>query len=159
MLVSHWLGAGVAWAGVRLFQGKSREKREDAESHPPSQAHLTEVVGGAALTMIHVCGYMVFFCVVSALVAHAFSLPAWAHAFLSSVLEMAGGCMQIQALGLPTHQAAPLLCAAASFGGMSIFMQNAAFLRPVGVRSEGQFLAKVLHGLAAYCICRLFYLS
>lgn len=159
MLLSHWLGAGIAWACVRLPQGRLNNKKNDTGTHPPPQTHLAEVMRGAALAMIYICGYMVLFGVVSSLVTHAFSLPTWAHAFLSSVLEMAGGCIQIQALGLPSHQTAPLLCAAVSFGGLSIFMQNAAFLRPSGVPMGKQLWVKIIHGAAAYGICRLLYLS
>ena len=48
-----------------------------------------------------------------------------------------------------TEQEIELLCAACSFGGLSLLMQNAAFWQESGVRIGQLFLLRLLHGLLA----------
>ena len=72
---------------------------------------------------------------------------------------MAGGCARIEALGLPERLRASCQAAAVSFGGLSIFLQNALYLRPAGVRLPRQLAARVVHALAAFCACWALYRS
>lgn len=159
MLLAHWLGALVAWAFVRLLTHRHKEEplptgRKTVEA---VRLGLPEAVRDAALAMLSVCGCMAVFSVLSALLDRLLPLPGALSTFLACVLEMAGGCAKIQALGLPEAIAAPLLCATVSFGGLSVFMQNAAFLKPAGVNLCTQFLARVVHALAAGAACFLFF--
>lgn len=157
MLAAHWLGAVIPFAFVCFVTrgGDERSTREaaDAAAHPD----FSEITRGAVLAMLTVCGYMALFMTLTALLARAFPLPVALQTLLSCLLEMAGGCARILSLGLPAERAAPLLCAAVSFGGLSIFMQNALFLRPAGVNMRLQFAARVLHAGAAYGLCTLAY--
>ncbi|MDR0928270.1 MAG: hypothetical protein LBM74_00970, partial [Oscillospiraceae bacterium] len=132
MLAAHWLGAVCAYGAVRLLQARTVPEAP-VSTMPLPRTGLTESIRDAALAMINVCGCMALFSVVSALLVKLLPLPPAGYALLSAILEMASGCARVQGLGLPVAITAPLLCATVSFGGLSVFMQNAAFLKPAGV--------------------------
>ncbi|MDR0929549.1 MAG: hypothetical protein LBM74_07545 [Oscillospiraceae bacterium] len=160
MLAAHWLGAVCAYGAVRLLQARTAMEAPipvAAMAAPLPRAGLTESIRDAALAMINVCGCMALFSVVSALLVKLLPLPPSGYALLSAILEMASGCARVQGLGLPVAMTAPLLCATVSFGGLSVFMQNAVFLKPAGVNLRVQFAARCLHALAAGGICALLY--
>lgn len=181
MLLAHWLGALVPWLCIRIMQGRVMKGERHsssakiiqsavANSHSVTStghnttstkniANMPQAIADAVMAMLSVCGCMVIFSVLSALTFRVLPLSARMSAFLMCVLEMAGGCAGILSLGLQHTQTVPLLCAAVSFGGFSIFLQNAIFLKKTGINLRVQFLARVLHACAAYGICTLLYLS
>ena len=152
MLAAHWIGALAAYGFAACFP-----VRAAADSPPAAfgsvSASLPEILADSALAMLPVCGCMVFFSVVTALVEALFPLPPALGAALAAFLEMAGGCARIFALALPSRLTRALLCAAVSFGGLSVFMQNAAYLRRAGADLRIQFAAKVVHAVVAFGVC------
>lgn len=155
MLVSHWLGALAAWGFVRLWGGRTALAETLSVPQPAARLTLIEAVRDAALAMLSVCGFMVLFSVLGALAAHLMPLSPPLRALLSCVLEMAGGCASVASLSLPAAERAALQCAAVSFGGLSVFMQNALFLRSAGVNLRTQLCARIVHAAAAYGLMRL----
>lgn len=153
MLVAHWAGAVLSYIAIAaLFPVGT--KKTDAPGNPLPPVSLAESIRDGAQAMLFICGCMAFFAVLIALYDRL--LPGGTLA--ACALEMATGCLRLGALGLPEAQTTPLLCAAASFGGLSVFVQNAAFLRPAGVRLVWQLGARLVHAGAAYAVCRLIYL-
>lgn len=152
MLAAHWLGALAAYGFAACFPPRADGA---ALSASPEPASLPEIIADSALAMLPVCGCMVFFSVVTALAEALFPLPQALGAALAAFLEMAGGCARISELALPTRLTRALLCAAVSFGGLSVFMQNAAYLRRAGVDLRVQFAAKAVHAVAAFGVCWL----
>ncbi len=159
MLAAHWLGAVAAWAFVQLMPSGAEVPAPSPTATPKARLGLTDAIRDASLAMITVCGCMALFAVLAALLGRLLPLTPSLSALLSCVLEMASGCASIRALNLPSQMAAPLCCAAISFGGLSIFLQNAVFLRPIGVNLRTQLAARLVHAAAAYGICTLLYLS
>lgn len=160
MLLAHWLGALAPWICIRILQGRStQDEPQTCTESIKNRIIIPQAIADAAIAMLSVCGCMVMFSVLSALFLCAIPMATWISTLLMCVLEMAGGCASILSLGLQEAQTAPLLCAAVSFGGLSIFMQNATFFKKTGVSLRTQFLARILHACAAYGLCRLFYLS
>jgi len=168
MLLAHWLGAFVAWgfasvcvpARDRVVKGAGGHggPSSDPGGAKTGRATLAGAIREAALAMITVCGCMALFSVLTALLSKLLPLPPTLSALLAALLEMAAGCGRIQALGLPAETAAALLCAAVSFGGLSVFMQNAVFLKPLGIDLRALFAARAVHaaasGLLCYCLYR-----
>lgn len=152
MLAAHWLGALAACAFACLFPASPRK---EARAISASEAPLGEIIADSALSMLSVCGCMVFFSVVAALAETLWPMRPAARALLAAVLEMAGGCARIRSLGLPDGATNALLCAAASFGGLSVFWQNARYLREAGVDLRVQFASKLLHAATAYGLYRI----
>lgn len=155
MLMAHWLGALIAYFCIRLLV--RRQHTPAAEHTAQTAPSFSEIVRDSTLSVLTICGYMALFMALSALLCRAIPLPDALRTLLSCVLEMAGGCASIHALDLPQRAAMPLLCATVSFGGLSIFMQNAMFLRPAGVSMRLQLLSRLIHAGAAYGLCVLSY--
>ena len=160
MLLAHWLGAFVAWAFVSLLpSGKGGRTVPTGTVTPALRISLPEIIRDASLSMITVCGCMALFSVLTALLSQLLPLSPGLSAALGATLEMATGCVRIQSLRLPVHWTAALSCAAVSFGGLSIFIQNAIFLRPTGINLRTQLAARIVHGLVAFLLCLFFYRS
>ena len=88
----------------------------------------------------------------------SFLLPGWAAdhpevpALLWALLEIGGGAHAL--LDVSPTPDLPLLCALCSFGGLSIWMQNLLFLGK-SIRPGKLLLLRLLHGAAAYGVCRM----
>ena len=135
---------------------RAAEARENApQSRMSRRPAFADIVRDATLASLAICGYMALFMALSALLARVLPLTRALRALLLCTLEMAGGCAALLSLGLPASRATPLLCAAVSFGGLSIFMQNALFLKPAGVNMRVQLIARAVHAAAAYGLCAL----
>ena len=152
MVAAHWLGALAACGFATLL---APHAKQTAPSVPAEQATLSEIIADSALAMLSVCGCMVFFSVLLALAESFVPFSPAVRAALAAFLEMAGGCARIRALGLPDETAKALLCATVSFGGLSVFWQNARYLREADVDLRLQFASKLVHAAAAYGAYRL----
>ncbi len=155
MLAAHWLGALAAYGFVRLLQKKEIPMETNSAPTSGARSTLPEAIRDASLAMVTVCGCMALFSALSALTAQVLPLSGLPSALLLSVLEMAGGCAKIQGLGLSPAITGPLLCAAVSFGGLSVFLQNAVFLKGAGINLRIQLAARIVHAGAAYALCAL----
>lgn len=168
MLTAHWLGA-LAAAG--LIHGLSRRfsSMEKAETVRPEQrtagrvsllAALPDSLRQAGTALLSVCGAMMLFSILAAFFRQglSFLLPGWAAnhpevpALLWALLEIGGGAHAL--LDVSPTPDLPLLCALCSFGGLSIWMQNLLFLGK-SIRPGKLLLLRLLHGAAAYGVCRM----
>ena len=160
--VNGWLGgqgalilfchvAAALPAGLCLPAEKAAAPAAPAVPSPlPLSAALRE--SASALLLIALCMMLGGAAARMAACALPFLPPAGAAA-LQCALEVTGGVRAIVALGLP--RPAPWVCAACSFGGLSLLMQNAALWREAGV-GIGQLLGlRLLHALAAFALCGL----
>jgi hypothetical protein len=160
-MLANIVAGGVCYLSVRIM----RQKDERTEIAPivkgreaPSVDSFFEIIRNSATSMLAVCGAMIIFGVLTSGLLSIMSLPDYVAATIASVLEMAGGCAKIATLPLATPPRAALMCAAATFGGMSIFVQNAAYLQTARVNMKVQFAAKILAGIMAFGLTMMFYL-
>ena len=168
LLTAHWLGA-LAAAG--LIHGLSRRfsPTEKAETVRPEErtagrasllAALPDSLRQAGTALLSVCGAMMLFSILAAFFRQgiSFLLPGWAAdhpeipALLWALLEIGGGAHAL--LDVSPTPDLPLLCALCSFGGLSIWMQNLLFLGK-SIRPGKLLLLRLLHGAAAYGVCRM----
>ena len=168
LLTAHWLGA-LAAAG--LIHGLSRRfsPTEKAETVCPEErtagrasllAALPDSLRQAGTALLSVCGAMMLFSILAAFFRQglSFLLPGWAAdhpevpALLWALLEIGGGAHAL--LDVSPTPDLPLLCALCSFGGLSIWMQNLLFLGK-SIRPGKLLLLRLLHGAAAYGVCRM----
>lgn len=168
LLTAHWLGA-LAAAG--LIHGLCRRfsSMEKAETVCPEErtagrasllAALPDSLRQAGTALLSVCGAMMLFSILAAFFRQgiSFLLPGWAAdhpeipALLWALLEIGGGAHAL--LDVSPTPDLPLLCALCSFGGLSIWMQNLLFLGK-SIRPGKLLLLRLLHGAAAYGICRM----
>ena len=150
ILICHIAGALL----LGLCVGKSDSPAPAAPAPMPLATALRE----SALALLTVALCMMLGCVAARMAACAFPrLPPGLGAALQCALEVTAGVKALIAAGLPHTPV--LICAACSFGGLSILLQNAAFWQESGVTLGQLFLLRLLHGLLSGCICFiLFYL-
>lgn len=160
LLLSHWMGAALCALCVRAFDRSEMPQSAAPGSSPPPETppSLASAVQGSAQAMLTVGGCIALMTVAARLCACAFpALGSGAQAALHAALEMAGGAHAILSLGLPPRTAAVCVCAAVSFGGVSVLLQNLSFLRTVGISVPYLALCRALHALFAAALCRLLY--
>lgn len=165
MLVSHWLSALLTG-----FLASALERGEPGEATPKPAAPrpacgkrpsllqtLPAALSAAARALMAVCGAMMLFSILAALIQTLlFRLfPAMPKAPLlfavgGALLEIGGGAYAVARAG----GASPaLLCALCSFGGLSLWVQNMLFTN--GIMRPGRLLLwRAAHGLTAYGVCR-----
>lgn len=159
ILLSHWLGAFFTGQLSRLFF--PCPPLENPPYSPEKPPGLAQVMQSAAMAMLTVCGLMALGSVAAQMARCALpGLPPAALAALQSALEVTAGCARI--LDLPLPQTIPglrpaLLCAATSFGGLSILLQNLAFLQERGVAFSFLLKGRLCHGGLSFGLCLLLY--
>ena len=168
LLTAHWLGA-LAAAGLIHRLSRRFSPTEKAETFRPEQrtagrasllAALPDSLRQAGTALLSVCGAMMLFSILAAFFRQglSFLLPGWAAdhpeipALLWALLEIGGGAHAL--LDVSPTPDLPLLCALCSFGGLSIWMQNLLFLGK-SIRPGKLLLLRLLHGAAAYGVCRM----
>ncbi len=158
MLTAHWLGAFLTGQLSRLFF-KCPPPAETASPKPEDALNLARVMSAAAMAMFTVCGLMVLGSVAAQMVRCALpNLPEGMLAGLQAFLEVTAGCARILTIPLPDSLPAlrpALLCAAASFGGLSILLQNLAFLQAGGVTFSFLIKGRLCHSLLSFGLCLL----
>lgn len=160
LLLSHWLGAFILGQLSRLFF-KCTPLLESAALKPHAAPGLSQVMSSSAMTMFTVCGLMVLGSVAAKMIQCVFpNLPEGILAGLQSFMEVTAGCSRI--LNIPLPGAIPalrpaLLCAAASFSGLSILMQNLAFLQEKGISFAFLLKGRICHALISFGLCLLLY--
>ena len=156
----HGVSALAAGGLLGAFQGagSAPERRaltpvgsRGAQSIP---AAFVTCVRNAALTMLHVCAFVIFFLAMMALVRQAW--PAVPPLILG-LLELTGGVTALPDSAVGFVMAAALL----GWGGVSVHCQTAAVLEDTGLRMGRYLLAKALQGilsaLLALPLCRFLF--
>lgn len=147
-----------------------RSLEKDASAVPPPAAApslagaLPEAIAAAARALLSVCGAMMLFAVAAAVLRGVLLRlwPGWAQAgamplaLLHAFLEIGGGAYAlIGAAGsaaVPGQVLYPLLCAACSFGGLSIWLQNLAYTGQ-SIRPGALLLYRAVHGALSFGLC------
>jgi hypothetical protein len=160
LLLSHWLGAFILGQLSRLFF-KCPPIPEPASLKPYAAPGLSRVMSSSAMAMFTVCGLMVLGSVAARMIQCAFvNLPELILALLQSFMEVTAGCSRILTVPLPGSMPAlrpALLCAAASFSGLSILLQNLAFLQEGGISFAFLFKGRLCHAFLSFGLCLLLY--
>ena len=116
---------------------------------------LADAVSSSALSVIAVCGFIVFFAVVTAIgecllrALHLDFLTPFAAVFL----EFSSGCAKAASLG--GYTGAFLTGFAVGWSGISVFAQSKVFTAPNGIRLRRTALSKFVQGIlcgAAGCL-------
>ncbi len=157
--VSGWLGDPapgrlilLCHIGGAALLGVCIPNREKAAPRPAVPIPLVQALRDGAIALLTVAVCMMLGCIAARLAACAFPrLPGWAAATLQCALEVTGGVKALIGLGMPRPE--PLVCAACSFGGLSILLQNAAFWQESGVSAGKLVLLRISHALLSFALC------
>jgi len=124
---------------------------------------LPQAIASGTQALLMVCGAMMLFAVAAAVLRGLLlqlrfvgkgggELPM---AFLHALLEIGGGAYALLEAGqkgcVPSHILYPLLCAACSFGGLSIWLQNLAYTGQ-SIRPAALLLYRAVHGALSFGI-------
>lgn len=148
----HTVSALAAGALLGGFRREEEPLFTVSVQQPPSlPAAFVSAVGGAALAMVNVCAFVVFFLAVAALLRQL--LPGLPGAALG-LLELTGGVTALPCDAVGFCTAAALL----GWGGLSVHCQTAAVLEGTGIPMGRYLLAKAMQGilsvLPALLLCR-----
>ncbi len=147
LYLAHVLGVLTICFFMR-FRAKSAPAASPPQTLPPRA--LPEILQSSVLSVLCVGGTVAVFYAFGAMVSDLgglISLPAPLIVFLRGLLEMTSGCSAF--LGDPTPLALAQCAFFVTFGGVSVLVQQLAFLGPAGVPA-GKFVGiKLLQGIAA----------
>jgi len=144
IFICHLLGAMAIGLCIR--------HPEASQAPAASPLPLGTALRESALALLTVAICMMLGCVAARMAACAFpTLPAEAQAALQCSLEVTAGVKSI--LALQTLMSAPLICAACSFGGLSLLLQNAAFWQDSGITLGQLALLRLLHAVLSGALC------
>lgn len=170
LYLSHILAAVAV--GVLMSIGRPRAASGAAEQviEVRSLVHvLPESVKGAVVSTLNICGYVVFFSVITSLLdalgvfasaaaylaAHLGLELRFTRALLTGFLELGSGVSAMRGLSLT-----PLNLALASFilgfGGLSVHCQTLAAVDGTGIKTARHFAGRLLHGMIAAILTFLF---
>lgn len=158
LLGAHWAGALLC---ACLWKPRDTGARADASAAPErGSASLPEAIAQSAQALLCVCGAMMLFSIAAALARELLfrAFPVWTQkngrllAVLWALLEIGGGASAVlEAYAQPPFA---LLCALCSFGGLSIWLQNLLFARPI-IHPVKLLAMRALHAALSYGLCRL----
>lgn len=144
ILVCHLLGAALlGW----LIPGKRQQVKI-----PPRPNPFFAVLADCAQALLTIALCMMLGSVAAKMAGCALSfLPPFFSVVLQCGLEVTGG---VQALiGEQPPLMMPLICAACSFGGLSILLQNGVYWQKAGLRLGELFLLRLGHALISFILC------
>ena len=158
--VGGWLGNGrIGWVIFichllgALAIGLCIRRPEPSDAPPVAPLPLGAALRESALALLAVALCMMLGCVAARMVSRAFpTIPKEAQAALQCALEVTGGVKAILSLNTPFAPA--LICAACSFGGLSLLLQNAAFWQDSGVTIGQLALLRLFHALLSSALCQ-----
>lgn len=148
-----------------LFTAKKRKipplpQKAVTPAAPPSAVRLlTASVSGSIASLLAICGYVIFFSVLSDVVT-----PLFAHlqppydgvlsAVFSGILEISGGLHALSKTALPYHLTLSLAAALLGFGGLSVLMQVADAAESAALPLSHYLIRRVAAALlcAAYAL-------
>ncbi len=112
---------------------------------------LTRAVSESALSMVAVCGYILFFGVISTMFLSVLTrfLPLGEafFAFFSGLLELSGGLFRFKTVLLPDFLRLILCGGLLGFGGFSVFFQAADHAERAGIPTSFYFFGKGMTAL------------
>ena len=158
MLLAHWISALMTGLFVRVILLK-RDGSSAVEATPREASWgeaLPASIAAACRALLSVCGAMMLYAVIGAVLSELLRLcwpqvPAQWLAVLHGLLEIGGGSHAVcEAFDAPYA----LLCALCSFGGLSLWTQNLAFIGRQ-LRPAALLAFRAVHGALAYGVFTL----
>ena len=134
-----------------FFRSKKKTPPAKVSLPPLSVSHSLAQACSAMLTV----GACIVLGAVSAQMIHCLfpAFPKLPLALLQCLTEVTSGCQTLTQLSLPPKFLLPTLCAACSFGGLSILLQNAVFWGKHGISLSVLIFYGILRGIIAFTLC------
>lgn len=158
LLAAHLLAAIVIGACEGWLSPVPNTKPPTVRAAQPLAAAFTAAVNSATLSILYMCGFVIFFAVIVSLadgsgVSAAMERWCGIGALLPGVLEVSCGCIEV-AGGTPSMF---LLGFFLGFGGLSVQCQVRALLQQHPAALRRFFLFRLIHGLLGGGLSALLY--
>ena len=145
MLISAIISGYIIGIGKRSSSGYSSFRDNEAYD-------FTASVKNAAANTLNICGFVVFFSVISGIVS-IFVTNKTMYMLIISILEVSNAT-KILSKGITTRLLSmPLSSLAISFSGISVHMQARSFLCGTDLSMKRYWTTKALQGILSFLIC------
>lgn len=158
--ISHFLGALINGLIYRNYLVIKKSTKIETLNFNKKNNVLEEAMFGSIKSILIVGGYVgLFFMIITVLnhynilflpnflICKIFPMfnPEIVGAITNGIIELTRGCLDLGALNLSPKLSAPILSGLISFGGISIFLQAATFLKGININLKFYFLQKITH--------------
>ncbi len=148
------IGIGMGHIDGRHMPVRDLCKKPPASGRPANMAAFVEAVSDASASMLQICGWVVLFSVILALLRSS-GLPAALTSLLAGLSEVTTGTAAAAA-----SRNLPLIAALLGWGGLSVQFQSLSSLGKLRPNYGRFFAARAVHGLLsmgiAYILLRIF---
>lgn len=134
---------------ARLFGGDTADTMicESRSDDGSVFSALSDAVSGASMTILKVCGFVVFFAVVGA------TLPEFGgYAFIMSFLEITSGIKALSALPLDINILLPIVSFFLALSGVSVLLQAGAVISDTDLSVRPYIIGKLFQALIAFAV-------
>lgn len=155
----HIVSALLLGILAKLFCGncETRNAKIRHTERQNSASCFVQSVENAIGAMMNVCGFVVLFNVMIALVKAVKIFPSGSIGLVASGLcELSSGLDGLREIAPDTTRAMCLASLFLGFGGLCVFLQSSSFIVPAKLPVSPYFFGKVLHGALSYGLTRLF---
>ncbi len=155
LYTSHLLSAVLSGIILKTFSApvsstaKALPQKCSLKTEKPLQI-LGEVMDSSVLTMLKICGYIIFFSVLSKSLPSADFLP-----FLHGILEITGGISSIVQTSVSPHLKLALISFFTAFSGISVLFQVSAVTSDAGLSLKFYLIGKFLQGVLSFAITKI----
>ena len=155
LYTSHLLSAVASGIILRAFKSdshpsaKALPKKCSPKSENPLQI-LGGVIDSSVLTMLKICGYIIFFTVLSKSLPRTPLSP-----FLHGFLEITGGISSIINTSISPTLKFSLISFFAAFSGLSVLFQVSAVVNSSGLSLKFYLWGKLLQGSLSFIITKI----
>ncbi len=153
LYVIHAISATLCAVVFGLFSKRKKEKINDEIITIKFSEAVAKGVEQAVVSILNVCGYVVFFACITSLIKEYIS-----DCFALSLIEVTQGAKEIILAGLPYTKTFVLLTGVIGFGGICVLFQVMSIATQAGLSVKKYFLGKILQGTFAMIIAKIFVL-
>ena len=147
----HALSAVVCAVVFGLFSRRKNEKgKEEIVTIKLGEA-VSKSVEQAVLSILNVCGYVVFFACITTLIKQYITEP-----FILSLIEVTAGAKELSECNVPMEMKMVLISGAVGFGGVCVLFQVMSAVSGVGLSVKKYIAGKTFQAVVAMCTAWIF---
>jgi len=157
LLAIHWLSAWLIGLALRFRAQEVALFSPNEEDRPFSRA-FCDAVKTAAMTMLNVCAFIIFFAVLTELLHETHLLPRAGilGAICTGVFELTSGIAALQTSSATPITALTVASVLIGFGGLSVHAQTAALLSETDLPLAPYLWGKVAHAAVSFLLVQGF---
>ena len=146
-------------SSIILLLATRKSRSQSAFSHKGEKSGeyllplLSRAVKEAGVSVIYVCSFITFFCVLSQTVLHFIPCTGAVNALVNGFFEISGGFAALAQNECTLFEKYFLGGAMLGFSGISVFMQSASFICESGISMKKYALGKCVQAVLCGAIC------